>query len=89
MKEDQYIGDPIPENRIFGQFHTSPMKQHIISELCKEVPIIRLVLATVALGMGLDAPGIAKSYIADPQQLWRNISKRLVELEGKVRTLLH
>jgi superfamily II DNA helicase RecQ len=38
--------------------YTNPMKQHIISELRKEVPTIRLVLATVALGMGLDAPGI-------------------------------
>jgi thermostable 8-oxoguanine DNA glycosylase len=40
LKEDQYIGDPIPENRIFGQFHkdyTNPMKQHIISELCNSV----------------------------------------------------
>ena len=63
LKEDQYIGDPIPENRIFGQFHkdyTNPTKQHIISELCKEVPTIRLVLATVALGMGLDVPGITQ-----------------------------
>lgn len=61
LKEDQYIGDAIPENRIFGQFHkeyTSAMKQHIISELRKEDPKIRLVLATMALGMGLDAPGI-------------------------------
>ena len=69
LKEDQYIGDPIPENRIFGQLHkdyTNPMKQHIISELRKEIPTIRLVLATVALGMGLDAPGITQMIHCRP-----------------------
>ncbi|CAC5402622.1 unnamed protein product [Mytilus coruscus] len=63
LKEEQYIGQAVPENRIFGQFHkdyTSQMKQHILFELRKEEPKLRLVLATVALGMGLDAPGITR-----------------------------
>ncbi|XP_076108871.1 ATP-dependent DNA helicase Q1-like [Mytilus galloprovincialis] len=63
LKEEQYIGEAIPENRIFGQFHkdyTSQMKQHILFELRKEEPKLRLVLATVALGMGLDAPAITR-----------------------------
>ena len=34
------------------------MKQHIISELKKDVPKVRLVLATVALGIGFGAPSI-------------------------------
>ncbi|VDH94605.1 Hypothetical predicted protein [Mytilus galloprovincialis] len=63
LKEEQYIGEAIPENRIFGQFHkdyTSQMKQHIMFELRKEEPELMLVLATVALRMGLDAPAITR-----------------------------
>jgi ATP-dependent DNA helicase RecQ len=61
LKSEQYIGEPIPENRIFAQYHqvcTEEMKKHVIAELCKENCKIRLVFATVALGMGLDAPNI-------------------------------
>ncbi|KAH3718368.1 hypothetical protein DPMN_061171 [Dreissena polymorpha] len=36
------------------------MKSLIVSDLCKKKPTIRLVLATVALGMGLDAPSISR-----------------------------
>ena len=59
----QYIGDHIPENRIFAQYHkdyTKQMKNLIVQDLCREKPTIRLVLATVALGMGLDAPSIVR-----------------------------
>lgn len=69
LKDDQYIGDPIPENRIFGQYHkdyTTAMKLHIVTELKKEKPKLRLILATVALGMGLDAPGIVRIVYCRP-----------------------
>lgn len=60
----QYVNDEkIPENRIFAQYHkdyTVPMKRHILSELRKQDPTLRLVLATVALGMGLNAPSISR-----------------------------
>ena len=36
------------------------MKQHIIFEIKREVPKIRLISATVALGMGLDALRITR-----------------------------
>ncbi|KAH3874104.1 hypothetical protein DPMN_037345 [Dreissena polymorpha] len=55
----QYTGEEIPENRIFAQYHKE-MKSFIVSDLCKKKPSIRLVLATVALGMGLDAPSISR-----------------------------
>ncbi|XP_046568495.1 LOW QUALITY PROTEIN: Bloom syndrome protein homolog [Haliotis rubra] len=65
LKEKAYIPkeSPIPENRIFAQYHkayTDEMKTHIVSELRKYKPKIRLVLATVALGMGLNAPSIRR-----------------------------
>ena len=50
-----------PDNRIFAMFHKdyiSRMKTHIITELRKPSPKIRLILATVALGMGLNAPSV-------------------------------
>lgn len=57
----QYDGDSIPENRVFAQYHreyTSSMKEHIVKELCKSDSKLRIVYATVALGMGLDAPHV-------------------------------
>lgn len=63
LGEDAY--DPVeqvPENRIFAMFHkdyTTRMKTHIITELRKPETKIRLILATVALGMGLNAPGVS------------------------------
>lgn len=57
------VHDPIPENRLFAQFHkdyTSKMKAHIVCQLRKENPTLRLIFATVPLGMGLNAPGISR-----------------------------
>ncbi|XP_052216227.1 ATP-dependent DNA helicase Q1-like isoform X2 [Dreissena polymorpha] len=64
LKEKQYNGkEHIPENRLFAQFHTdytADMKKHIITDLCKRTPTTRLILATVALGMGLNAPSVER-----------------------------
>ena len=61
MGKLQYVGDAKPENRLFAQYqqvYTDAMKKHIVQELCKEESKIRIVFATVALGMGLNAPHI-------------------------------
>ncbi|XP_062588593.1 bifunctional 3'-5' exonuclease/ATP-dependent helicase WRN-like, partial [Saccostrea cucullata] len=53
----------VPENRIFGQYHkdySEKMKLQIVSELSKPQPKLRLVFASVALGMGLNAPSISQ-----------------------------
>ena len=58
---ERMLGEHIPENRIFAQYHkeyTELMKRHIVSEICSESSKIRFVLATVSLGMGLNAPHI-------------------------------
>jgi ATP-dependent DNA helicase RecQ len=63
LKDQQFVGEAIPENRIFAQYrkdYTETMKQHIIFEIKREVSKIRLILATVALGMGLDALRITR-----------------------------
>ena len=52
---------PAPENRLFAQFHspqTQEMKDEILKQLCSSKSTIRVVFATVALGMGVDIKGI-------------------------------
>lgn len=54
----QYVGEDIPENRLFGQYHseyTEAMKKFIVTEIVKKYSTLRLLFSTVALGMGLDA----------------------------------
>ena len=58
-KEQYYPSDaePIPENRIFAQFHsphTDAMKNQILTELSASQSKLRVVFATVALGVGVD-----------------------------------
>ena len=63
LKEDGYNGENIPQNRIFAQYHKDypdSMKKFIVQEITKQEPKLRLVLATVALGMGVNAPSIVQ-----------------------------
>ena len=51
----------VPENRLFAQYHapqTTRMKHEILQQLLKENPTVRVVFATVALGMGVNIPHI-------------------------------
>jgi ATP-dependent DNA helicase RecQ len=51
----------IPANRLFAQFHapqTAEMKDEILKQLCSRTSTIRVVFATVAIGMGVDIPDI-------------------------------
>lgn len=64
------VDKPIPENRLIAQFHkdyTPKMKTHKISELRKECPTLKLVFATVALGMDLNAPCISRIIHFQPR----------------------
>ena len=61
--EQYYPSDTeaVPENRIFAQFHapqTTKMKKHILKELTSPFSKIRVVFATVAMGMGVDIQSI-------------------------------
>ncbi|XP_060084050.1 bifunctional 3'-5' exonuclease/ATP-dependent helicase WRN-like [Ylistrum balloti] len=88
LKELQYhpTSDKTPEARIFAQYHTDytqNMKKHILQELRKDNPHVRLVLATVALGMGLNAPGITRIIHARPPT---TLEKYLQEIGRAGRT---
>ena len=53
--------DPLPENRIFAQYHapqTNAMKDQILKELASPESKVRVIFATVAMGMGVDIPSI-------------------------------
>lgn len=64
LGKNQYYpeGSPeIPENRLFAQFHasqTKQMKEQILQQICSARSIVRVVFATVAMGMGVDVPAI-------------------------------
>ena len=63
LQDNAFVGEHAPENRIFAQFHKDypdTMKQFIVREIVKPSSRIRLVFATIALGMGLNAPGIQR-----------------------------
>ena len=61
---DQYVNKTKnPADRLFAQFHslqTSNMKADILSEMLKESANIRVILATSALGMGVNLPYITQ-----------------------------
>lgn len=65
---------PIPENRIFAQYHapqTAVTKSLIIKELSSNSPKIRVVFATVAMGMGVDIPTIRHIIHIEPPRTIR------------------
>lgn len=60
---------PTPENRLFAQFHspqTKEMKDEILRQLCSSESTVRVVFATVALGMGIDIRCIRKVIHVTP-----------------------
>lgn len=63
LKNEQYVdGIKSPSARLFNQFHaptTSGMKDSILEEIKNEKSRTRVIFATTALGMGVDAPNIA------------------------------
>lgn len=60
LQEKQFVGGKTePPARLFAQFHapqTARMKKSIIAEIKKEDSRIRVLFATSALGMGVNAP---------------------------------
>ena len=64
LGDEQYYPtgtEPLPENRIFAQYHapqTNAMKNQFLKELASSESKVRVIFATVAMGMGVDIPSI-------------------------------
>ena len=64
LGNEQYYptgAEPLPENIIFAQYHspqTNAMKDQILKELALPESKVRVIFATVAMGMGVDIPSI-------------------------------
>lgn len=74
LKDKQYVGETAePIARLFAQFHgpqTSRMKKDIIYEIKKANSRVRVIFATSALGMGVDAPHVVNIiHITPPSTL--------------------
>lgn len=60
LGDDSYYppdADKISTNRLFGMFHAQTLpriKEHILSSMCNPHGVVRIVFATVALGMGVN-----------------------------------
>lgn len=64
-----YDGEKNPQNRLFAQFHKDypeSMKKLILQELTSLNPKLRLVFATVALGMGVNSPSVVRIIHSRP-----------------------
>ena len=67
-----------PENRLFAKFHapqTKAMKDQILNELSSSTSKIRLVFATVAMGMGVDIKSIRQVIHVGPPRTIREYFK--------------
>jgi len=74
LGEKQYVGGVIsPETRLFNQFHspsTGLMKEGILEEIKSNSSRIRVLFATTALGMGVDARDIVNViHIGPPSSI--------------------
>ena len=63
-----------PENRLFAQYHapqTLQMKEQILKELSCDQSKVRIIFATVAMGMGVDIPSIRQIIHIGPPRTVR------------------
>ena len=66
--------DQLPENIMFAQFHapqTKAMKEQILKELASPTSKVRVIFATVAMGMGVDIPSIRNVIHVGPPRTVR------------------
>ena len=65
--------EAVPENRLFGQFHapqSKEIKHGILAQLTSQSSVIRVVFATIAMGLGVDIKNIRTVlHITPPRTL--------------------
>lgn len=76
----------------FAQFHASQtrrMKKDIISEIKKENSRVRVIFATSALGMGVDAPHVVEIIHITPPSSFEAYKKLVVLVVQEFHHMLH
>ncbi|XP_044167046.1 ATP-dependent DNA helicase RecQ-like [Acropora millepora] len=87
LGKEQYYpfgAEALPENRLFAQYHapqTTAMKDQILKELASPASKVRIVFATVAMGMGVDIPSLRCVIHVGPP---RTIREYFQETGGQV-----
>lgn len=80
---NQYVpegSDAKPENRLFAQYHapqTDKMKDEILKQLRLPTSKVRVVFATVAMGMGVDIPSIRNIIHISPPYTIRELFQEI------------
>lgn len=73
LGENQFVGNTTePKGRLFAQFHspqTDRMKKELISEIKQEDSRVRVLFATAALGMGVEAPYVKNVINITPPRI--------------------
>ena len=80
MIKDQFVSEDLSSvSRLFTQFHapaTKAVKDEILNEIKKTQSRIRVIFATAALGMGVNAPNISNIiHIRPPSNLLNYIQE--------------
>ena len=76
------------DNRLFGMYHASTPQHNkdvILSSLSKPDGVVKVIFATVALGMGINIYEMSiQSSIMEHHQVWKTISKKVEGVEDQV-----
>ena len=72
LGKEQYYpfgAEALPENRLFAQYHapqTTAMKDQILKELASPASKVRIIFATMAMGIGVDIPLRCVIHVGPP-----------------------
>lgn len=80
LKEKQFPDELSPQKRLFEQYHspaTAYMKKFILSEFLSEVSCVRVIFATSAFGMGVNAPDIEQIIHISPPSSFEEYAQQI------------
>ncbi len=82
-----YHCECVPRNSIVEMYHagtTSSVKEHATQLMSEDCSHLRILIATVAFGMGVNCKKVRRTIHLDLQKTLNNMCKNQEELEGMV-----